>query len=67
MARTTDEYKQAIIQARLPQELADEFKNILDDNQQSASAVVRSWVRDFVASHHQQGKQGHSKPAFKLK
>ena len=48
MARTTDEYKQAIIQARLPQDLADEFKNILDDNQQSASAVVRSWVRDFV-------------------
>lgn len=67
MGRTTDEYKQAIIQARLPQDLADEFKNILDDNQQSASAVVRAWVRDFVEKHQKQGRQSHIKPALKLK
>ena len=67
MGRSTDEYKQAIIQARLPQDLADEFKNILEDNQQSASAVVRAWVRDFVEKHHQQAKRHHIKPALKLK
>ena len=67
MGRTTDEYKQAIIQARLPQDLAEEFKNILDDNQQSASAVVRSWVRDFVEKHNKQAKQSPLKPALKLK
>lgn len=66
MGRTTDEYKQAIIQARLPQDLAEEFKNILDDNQQSASAVVRSWVRDFVEKHNKQAKQSPLKPALKL-
>ena len=67
MGRTTDEYKQAIIQARLPQDLAEEFKSILDDNQQSASAVVRSWVRDFVEKHNKQAKQSPLKPALKLK
>jgi len=60
MARTTDEYKQALIQARLPQELADEFKSIIESNQQNASAVVRALVRDFVEGQKKQAKHRKS-------
>jgi len=67
MGRTTDEYKQAFIRARVPQDLADEFKNILDDNEQNTSAVVRSWVRDFVKQHKHKAKQHQIKPTLKIK
>lgn len=46
--RTTTEPKEGYLQARLPSDLLEEFKQIIERDERTASQTLRLLVRDFV-------------------
>ena len=59
--RTTNDPKEAFLQARLPAELLADFKKIIEREERTASQALRLLVRDFVEQH--KAKKNHSKTA----
>ena len=49
--RTTNDPKEAFLQARLPAELLADFKQIIEREERTASQALRLLVRDFVEQH----------------
>lgn len=49
--RTTNEPKEAYLQARMPSDLLEEFKQIVERDERTASQTIRLLVRDYVEQH----------------
>ena len=49
--RTTNDPKEGYLQARLPTDLLEEFKQIIERDERTASQTIRLLVRDFVEQH----------------
>lgn len=49
--RTTNDPKEAYLQARVPADLFEEFKQIIERDERTASQTIRLLVRDFVEQH----------------
>lgn len=43
-----DQEKLVHIQARLPESMREEFKNIAKKNAHNRSDLIRSWIKDYI-------------------